>query len=53
VRNLKHGEIMQKCELLLQSSGEKNTKIRGKNVVSENENIRGIWSPFHGGVKDV
>jgi large subunit ribosomal protein L43 len=53
VRNLEREQIMQKCQLLLQSSGQKNIKIRGKNVVSDNENIRGIWSPFHGGIKDV
>ncbi len=44
---------MQKCELLVQSQGGKNRKIRGRNVLSENEGVRGIWSPFHGGVKDV
>lgn len=44
---------MQKAVLLVQNSGLKNRKIRGKNVVSENEGVRGIWSPFHGGIKDV
>jgi hypothetical protein len=44
---------MQKCELLVQSQGAKNRKIRGHNVVSENEGVRGIWSPFHGGIKNV
>ncbi|ERF72339.1 hypothetical protein EPUS_06095 [Endocarpon pusillum Z07020] len=53
VRNLEKEQIMQKCELLVQSQGGKNRKIRGRNVLSENESVRGIWSPFHGGIKDV
>jgi len=53
VRNLEPGEIIRKAELLLQNSGTKNKKIRGKNVVSSNENVRGIWSALHGGIKPV
>jgi large subunit ribosomal protein L43 len=45
--------VLQKAELLMQASGEKNKKIRGKNVLSENESVRGIWSPYHGGIKNV
>lgn len=53
VRNLEMEQVLQKAELLMQASGEKNKKIRGKNVLSENENVRGIWSPYHGGIKNV
>lgn len=53
VRNLEKEQILQKCELLVQSLGGKNRKIRGRNVLSENEGVRGIWSPFHGGIKSV
>ncbi len=37
----------------MQASGEKNKKIRGRNVLSVNENVRGIWSPYHGGIKNI
>ena len=53
VRNLEKEQVLQKAELLMQASGEKNKKIRGRNVLSENENVRGIWSPYHGGIKNV
>ena len=53
VRNLEKEQVLQKAELLMQASGEKNKKIRGRNVLSENENVRGIWSPYHGGIKNI
>ena len=53
VRNLQPASIHEKAKLLCQNSGEKNRKIRGRNVVSENEGVRGVWSPFHGGIKNV
>ncbi|KAK5939086.1 39S ribosomal protein L51, mitochondrial [Knufia obscura] len=53
VRNLEPGEIIRKAELLLQNSGTKNRKIRGRNVVSGNENVRGMWSALHGGITRV
>ena len=53
VRNLEPFNIHQKAQVLVQSSGAQNRKIRGKNVVSGNENVRGMWSPFHGGLGDV
>lgn len=53
VRNLEPSEIVQKAELLLQNSGTKNKKIRGRNVLSTNESVRGIWSAFHGGIKPI
>ena len=53
MRNLEPEQVRQKAELLMQASGEKNRKIKGKNVVSVNESVRGIWSPYHGGLKNV
>lgn len=53
VRNLDPNQIVQKAELLLQNSGTKNKKIRGRNVLSTNESVRGIWSAFHGGIKPI
>lgn len=53
VRNLEPAQILQKAELLLQNSGTKNRKIRGKNVVSMNEGVRGGWSALHGGLKAI
>jgi large subunit ribosomal protein L43 len=53
VRNLEKEQVLQKVELLMQASGERNKKIRGKNVLSENESVRGIWSPYHGGIKNI
>lgn len=53
VRNLDPAQIMQKAELLLQNTGLKNKKIRGRNVVSSNENVRGMWSAMHGGIKPI
>lgn len=44
---------MQKAEILMNSSGLKNKKQRGKPVISGNEAVRGVWSPYHGGVKSV
>ncbi|EXJ78851.1 hypothetical protein A1O1_09253 [Capronia coronata CBS 617.96] len=53
VRNLEKEQIVKKAEFLVANSGKKNELIRGKNVVSVNENVRGIWSPMHGGIKNV
>jgi len=53
VRNLEKEQVLKKAELLMQNSGAKNKKIRGRNVVSTNENVRGIWSPMHGGIKNI
>lgn len=53
VRNLEPEQIIQKAELLLQNSGTKNKKIRGKNVVSTNESVRGIWSPMHASYQTI
>lgn len=53
VRNLERDQILKKAEYLLQNNGMKNKKIRGRNVISTNESVRGIWSPMHGGIKNV
>ena len=53
VANMNPVEIHNKARLLVESSGEKKQKIRGRNVVSMNESVRGIWSPFHGGIRDI
>src|SRR5271170_340584 len=53
VRNLDARQILLKAQLLTQNSGDKNRPIRGKNVLSANDNVRGMWSPFHGGITAV
>ncbi|KAK4939191.1 39S ribosomal protein L51, mitochondrial [Elasticomyces elasticus] len=53
LRNLEKDQILKKVEFLVTNSGKKNELIRGKNVVSVNENVRGIWSPMHGGIKTI
>ena len=53
VRNLEKEQVLQKARLLMESSGLQNRRIRGKNVESGNENVRGMWSPYHGGLRDV
>ncbi|KAL2815164.1 mitochondrial ribosomal protein L43 [Aspergillus granulosus] len=52
VRNLEPEQIFQKANLLKQNSGEKNKRTK-KPVTSINESVRGIWSPYHGGLKSV
>ncbi|CEL03496.1 mitochondrial ribosomal protein L43 [Aspergillus pseudodeflectus] len=52
VRNLEPEQIFQKANLLKQNSGEKNKRTK-KPVTSINESVRGIWSPYHGGLKGV
>jgi large subunit ribosomal protein L43 len=52
VRNLEPEQITQKANLLKQASGEKLKRTK-KPVTSINESVRGIWSPYHGGLKSV
>ncbi|KAH0610887.1 uncharacterized protein H6S33_011314 [Morchella sextelata] len=47
VRKLDHLQILQKAELLRNSSGQKLKKF-SKPVKSMNEGARGIFSPYHG-----
>jgi large subunit ribosomal protein L43 len=53
VRNLSREQVFQKAEILMNSSGLKNKKQRGKPVISGNEAVRGVWSPYHGGIKSI
>jgi large subunit ribosomal protein L43 len=48
VKNLQNEGVREKAELLRSSTGEKNRKLDGRPVKSLNENVRGIWDPFHG-----
>jgi large subunit ribosomal protein L43 len=48
VKNLQNEGVREKAEMLRNSTGEKNRKLDGRPVKSLNENVRGIWSPFHG-----
>jgi large subunit ribosomal protein L43 len=48
VKNMAPEEIREKLELLRNSVPEKNKRVPAKPVTSTNENVRGIWSPFHG-----
>lgn len=52
VRNLEQNQILQKANLLKEASGEKLKRTK-KPVVSLNESVRGIWSPYHGDTKRV
>ncbi|KAL4939724.1 hypothetical protein BDV06DRAFT_224778 [Aspergillus oleicola] len=52
VRNLEPEQIAIKADMLKQASGEKNKRTK-KPVTSINESVRGIWDPYHGGLKSV
>lgn len=47
MRNLEHNQVLQKAELLRNSSGLKLRRVT-KPVKSMNDSVRGIYSPFHG-----
>lgn len=46
VRNYEPSKILEKIELVQNSSGNKLKKYQ-RAVESHNESVRGIWSPFH------
>ncbi|KAH8705343.1 mitochondrial ribosomal protein L43 [Talaromyces proteolyticus] len=52
VRSFEPEAILEKVNYLKQSSGEK-LKIQRKPVMSLNESVRGIWSPYHGDLKMI
>ncbi|EGD92278.1 hypothetical protein H112_00176 [Trichophyton rubrum D6] len=52
VRNLEVYEVLQKANLLKEASGEK-LRRTNKPVLSTNESVRGIWSPYHGDMKQI
>lgn len=47
VRNMHESEIIQKAQLLRDSSGAK-IKKTNKKVTSLNDSVRGVFSPYHG-----
>ena len=54
VRNLEKEQVLQKAEILRDSSGVKNRKLKGgKFVESANESVRGIWSGIHAASMDT
>ncbi|MCJ1319627.1 39S ribosomal protein L51, mitochondrial [Xylographa vitiligo] len=49
VRNLSKEQLLRKAELLRDGNAAKNRRVKGGRVVrSENEGVRGVWSPMHG-----
>lgn len=53
VRNLEKDQVLAKANHLMENTGDYNRRIRGKNVVSTNESVRGIWSPHHAKLKGI
>ncbi|KEF53523.1 uncharacterized protein A1O9_10498 [Exophiala aquamarina CBS 119918] len=53
VRNLEKEQIRSMAEYLVSNSGNKVKKVGSRKVISSNVNVRGIWSPLHGGIKAV
>ena len=54
VRNLEKEQVLEKAELLRNSSGVKNRKLKGgKFVTSINESVRGVWSGMHASAIDT
>lgn len=51
VRNKRLGDVISKLEEYISRSGNAPFKFNHK-VLSQNESIRGIWSPFHQVKKD-
>ncbi|GAA5836441.1 hypothetical protein JCM11251_007080 [Rhodosporidiobolus azoricus] len=47
LRSLPPSSILQKAQLLLDSSGAKIVEIKRPGVSSETESVRGVWSAFH------
>ncbi len=47
VKNLDSLQVLKKIELLRDASGEKVKRVN-KPVMSINESVRGVWSPYHG-----
>ncbi|PSR78093.1 mitochondrial 54S ribosomal protein L51, partial [Coniella lustricola] len=47
LRKLDPNQILGKVELLRDSTGERNKRVK-KPVKSINVGVRGIWSPYHG-----
>lgn len=52
LRKCDQNQILNKVEMLRDSTGEMNRKVN-KAVRSYNDSVRGVWSPYHGGIKPV
>ena len=53
VRNMRIEEIESKVKALLGNDGTKNKRLGARKVLAVNESVRGVWSPMHGGLRDV
>lgn len=53
VRNMRLEQIEAKVQGLLGNDGNKNRRVGARKVVGVSEGVRGVWSPLHGGLKDV
>lgn len=53
VKNMDMQTVLKRAQILLQNDGAKNRRLGSKKVVSGNENVRGIWSAMHGGIKNI
>ena len=53
VRNMRVEEIEGKVRALLGNDGSKNRRIGARKVLGVRESVRGVWSPMHGGLRDV
>ncbi|EXJ63322.1 uncharacterized protein A1O5_11643 [Cladophialophora psammophila CBS 110553] len=53
VKNLAREQVLERVEFLIGNSGERNTLVKGRKVISRNESVRGVWSPMHGGIKKI
>lgn len=51
VKNMKVGEVAKKLQEFIRRSGNEPFKYNHK-VLSNNESVRGIWSPFHTAKED-
>lgn len=51
VKNMKVGEVARKLQEYIRRSGNEPFKYNHK-VLSNNESVRGIWSPFHTAKED-
>lgn len=47
LKGLDRREVLDRIQLLLDSSGEKIRSLRGKPVQSISESTRGVWSGMH------
>ena len=53
VRNMEPMQVLLRAKQLLSNDGRKNRRLGSRKVESANEGVRGVWSPMHGGLKDI